>query len=108
MSIQALIMKLISPLHLFFTLPVCAVFFMMYGADAYSQKPEKLTIKYLDTSVHSRELTELIAVRDSLHDPVFDKALQNALQDNKITVTEMTALRLLADESTQRKQKSAE
>lgn len=101
-------MKLISPLHLFFTLPVCAVFFMMYGADAYSQKPEKPTIKYLDTSVNSRELTELMAVRDALHDPVFDKALQNTLHDNKITATEMAYLRALADESVQRKQKSAE
>lgn len=101
-------MKLISPLHLFFTLPVCFVFFMMYGTDAYSQKPEKPTIKYLDTSVNSRELTELMAVREALHDPVFDKALQNAQQDNKITATEMTRLRVLADESVQRKQKIAE
>lgn len=97
-------MKLISPLHLFFTLPVCLVFLMMYGADAYSQKPDKLTIKYLDTSVQSRELTELIAVRDALNDPVFDSALRNTLRDSKITVNEMTRLRLLADESVLSKQ----
>lgn len=92
-------MKFNSPLHFFFTLPVCFVFLMMSCIDMQSKNPGKTSIKYLDTSINSRELTQLITISNALNDPVFDKVLGNALKDNKITVNEMTELRTLADET---------